>query len=140
MNYQAVIFTIGHSSKTFDSFSSLLLENDIQTVIDCRTNPRSRWSHFNKNALEKRLSQLNIQYEFRGLNIGGLSANQLFEETLDELAYRARCGEQIVLMCSEGKAVECHRATVLAPEIENRGVLVKHLAYPSNQSKYTQLL
>lgn len=140
MNYQAVIFTIGHSSKSFDSFSSLLVTNDIRTVIDCRTNPRSRWSHFNRKALDKRLKVLGIQYEYRGCNIGGLGANELFEETLDELVYRAKCGEQLVLMCSEGNALECHRSTVLAPEIENRGVYVKHLSYPASGSLNVRLL
>lgn len=137
MKYQAVIYTAGHSNKPFDSFVSLLLEKNVQVVIDCRTKPRSRWSHFNRNALASRLNVHGIGYEFRGLNIGGLGLNVQYAETLDELAYRAECGELMVLICSEANPNDCHRGTLLTPELEVRGVIVEHLLYakPDNNMR-----
>jgi hypothetical protein len=68
-------------------------------------------------------------YEFRGNNLGGLGENDFFDETLDEVAKRAFDGERIALMCSEGKPQECHRGTILAPELEKRHLSIKHLLY-----------
>jgi len=124
----ATIFTIGHSNVGIDVFLELLQSADIQTVIDCRTKPMSRWRQYWHSPLARKLMYADIFYEWRGKNIGGLGENVDYDDTLSEIANRAH-KERIALMCSEGNPEDCHRATDLAPELEKRGIRVVHLRY-----------
>ena len=57
------IFTIGHSNRSWDSFLSLLLKNDISIVADIRRFPSSRlWPQFNKDHMKIGLAKHNIEY------------------------------------------------------------------------------
>ncbi len=133
------IFTIGHSNKDILTFISLLQTVNVQTVVDCRTRPRSRWAHFNAVRLATHLASIGINYELRGHNLGGLAGNVDFDQTLDEMKERVLACERIALMCSEGKPQECHRGTILAPELEERGLEVEHLLYSKKVSSNEQL-
>jgi uncharacterized protein (DUF488 family) len=104
-------------------------------VIDCRTKPRSRWPQFNANRLAAYLTEAGIIYEFRGNNLGGLSGNVDFDKTLNELAKRAKNGERLVLLCSEGKPQDCHRGTILTPKLVSLGVTVEHLLYDNPKAE-----
>lgn len=128
-NDKPTIFTIGHSNKPYDEFQDLLINADIQTVVDCRSRPHSRFPYFSQSRLEVSLKESCIYYEFRGENIGGLANNVEFDETITELAERVKRGERIALMCSEGKPEACHRGTILAPQFESNGIAVRHLLY-----------
>jgi uncharacterized protein (DUF488 family) len=128
-NNNATIFTIGHSNKDINTFTDLLKTANIQTVIDCRTRPRSRFPQFNRERLATHLNSQQINYEFRGTNLGGYGGNVFFNETLDELKDRAERNERIALLCSEGKPQDCHRGTILAPELQERGLTIEHLVY-----------
>jgi uncharacterized protein (DUF488 family) len=132
-NKAPFIASIGHSNVSFERLLELLKEANIQTVIDCRTKPSSRWRQFNHSQLAASLLRADISYEWRGSNIGGLGENVYFDETLDELAERAVKGERLALLCSEGKPEQCHRGTILTPELENRGIKVEHLLYKQAQ-------
>lgn len=127
------IFTIGHSNRNFDEFIQLLNEAEIQTVVDCRSKPRSRWYQYNQSILSASLDENGIKYESRGNNLGGLSGNVNFDETLNEICVRSQSGERIALMCSEGDPKKCHRGTVLTPELESRGIVVNHLLYVNSK-------
>jgi uncharacterized protein (DUF488 family) len=129
----SIIVSVGHSNVSFEKLLGLLKNAEIQTVVDCRSKPKSRWPQFNHSQLAASLLRAGISYEWRGSNIGGLGDNVFFDETLDELAARATKGERIALLCSEGKPEQCHRGTILAPELENRGVTIKHLLYEKTQ-------
>lgn len=133
------IFTIGHSNRDILTFISLLMTVNVQTVVDCRTKPRSRWVHFNAEQLAMHLDSMKINYEYRGHNLGGLAGNENFYETIVEMKARAESGERIALMCSEGEPDQCHRGTVLAPELEKIGVTVKHLLYAQKNQNNEQL-
>jgi uncharacterized protein (DUF488 family) len=59
----SIIFTIGHSNRSWDSFLSLLLKNDISIVADIRRFPSSRlWPQFNKDHMKIGLAEHNIEY------------------------------------------------------------------------------
>ncbi len=128
-NVQPVIYSIGHSNRSFDEFQKLLFNAGIQTVIDCRSRPRSRFPQFNQNRLQSNLADSSIYYEFKGDNLGGLGTNVDQVETIDDLSERVKLGECIVLMCSEGNPANCHRSSVLAPLFESKGLVVCHLLY-----------
>ncbi len=113
----ATIWTIGHSNVNIDTFLELLQSVQIQTVIDCRSKPQSRWRQFSHTAIARHLVYADIYYEWRGKNIGGLGGNIEYGETLDEITGRAS-SERIAIMCSEGKPEQCHRGSELTPELE----------------------
>lgn len=129
MDTQSTIWTIGHSNRSIYEFLDLLMSVGIETVIDCRTKPKSMWPHFNAKQLYAYLECMGIDYELRGHNLGGLGENVDYKITLNELVGRSQAGERLVLLCSEGKPEQCHRGTVLAPELEDLGLKVEHLVY-----------
>ena len=58
-----IIFTIGHSNRSWDAFLSLLMKNDISIVADVRRFPGSKlWPQFNKDYMKIRLAEHNIEY------------------------------------------------------------------------------
>lgn len=129
---RAVVYTIGHSNVSIDVFLALLQSAKIQTVIDCRSKPQSRWRQYGHSALARHLVYRDIFYEWRGQNIGGFGENVNYQQSLHEIADRAS-RERIAIMCSESKPEDCHRGTDLAPELEKRGIQVVHLRYEKQE-------
>src|ERR1700686_3271011 len=59
----ATLYTIGHSTRALDEFSAVLQAHSIQTLVDIRSIPMSRrLPHFNREALEKTLTESGIRY------------------------------------------------------------------------------
>ncbi len=124
-----VIYTIGHSNVSAEKLLERLRMYEIDRVIDVRTKPYSRWCpQFNKVQLEQSLAEMDINYDWRGDNLGGLGENINYEQTLDWVYERAN-HENIVLMCSEANYRKCHRYSVLAPSLEKRGAEIVHISY-----------
>lgn len=66
------ICTIGHSTHPIDEFIEMLKSNGIETLVDVRTVPRSRYNpQFEQVALEKSLPSVGIGYQYMK-NLGGL--------------------------------------------------------------------
>jgi uncharacterized protein (DUF488 family) len=61
----ASLYTIGHSTRTFEDFIATLGAHDIRTLVDIRAFPRSRrLPHFNRESLEKSLPQAGVAYRW----------------------------------------------------------------------------
>jgi uncharacterized protein (DUF488 family) len=59
----ATLYTIGHSTRTFEEFRSALRAHSIGTLADIRSLPMSRrLPHFNRESLEQTLPGAGIQY------------------------------------------------------------------------------
>jgi len=128
------VYTIGHSTRTIESFISILKVYGIKEVVDIRTIPRSRHNpQFNKDTFPESLKKSNIRYVHMA-GLGGLrhatpdSVNKAwrnasfrgyadymqtseFESALEklvELSGRRR----VVLMCAEALPWRCHRSLV----------------------------
>ena len=57
------IWTIGHSTHSFEEFVGMLHAFDIEAIVDVRNYPGSRrYPHFNKDQLESSLPENKIQY------------------------------------------------------------------------------
>ncbi len=124
------IASIGHSNVSIDTFLKKLKDNNIEVLVDVRTIPMSRFCpHFSKNALQTALTEQDIQYLFRGLNLGGRDLNVEYEDAIDELVAMAKAGKKICVMCSEGNYLKCHRYSTLTPSFEDRGLRVNHIEY-----------
>lgn len=66
------IKTIGHGSRKIEDFITLLLQNQIETLIDVRTIPYSRFhTQFRQLNLKSSLEKAGINYIFLGNELGG---------------------------------------------------------------------
>ena len=130
------LYTIGHSNHTWESFSPLLLDSEIELLVDVRSNPVSRFAPFaNHRTLPDLLESVDIDYEFMGGSLGGKPADQAlydskgkpdyhkmrsldeFQEAIEQLASMASIRPTVIL-CSEGDPSQCHRRLLLGPQLE----------------------
>jgi len=102
------IYTLGTSNRSIDDFLEILKSYQIQTVIDVRRWPTSKWfEHFKKENLEKTLPENNIQYlhfeKLGGYRTGGYEEyikTKEFKEALEELLKISE-SQNTVLICAE---------------------------------------
>lgn len=129
-----ILFSIGHSTHTFAEFVALLKAHGIETVLDIRTIPKSRYCpQFNEIRLKNSLRKHHIGYchlpELGGfrhstkdsLNTGWRNSSfrgfadymqtPSFHKAiskLEKIARKKRC----VLMCAEAVPWRCHRSLI----------------------------
>ena len=66
------IYTIGHSTRTFEEFASLLAAHGVKQLVDVRTIPKSRrFPHFAGEELARRLGEAGVGYHWMKA-LGGL--------------------------------------------------------------------
>ena len=134
-----VIFTIGHSSATFDRFVWLLREYGVDAVVDVRSQPASRFApQFNRRALAALLRGAGVRYAFMGDQLGGRPGHPQYYDEHGRVLYgpwsesepfvaglatlgRAARMHRIALMCSEESPLQCHRHLLIARALTNGG-------------------
>jgi uncharacterized protein (DUF488 family) len=149
-------FTIGHSTRSIDSFVGLLKGAEVRLVVDVRTVPRSRTNpQFNRDVLAGSLTAFRIAYEHIAA-LGGLRGrqwnvppavnafweNQSFHNYADyamsegfhsslarlrELGYAKRC----TIMCAETVWWRCHRR-IISDYLIAAGESVFHILGPDH--------
>lgn len=135
---QNTIFTVGHSSHSWEHFRSLIEAPDVGVVLDVRSNPRSRLPHFHKHELRYRLNAVGISYLHLGDQLGGrptggaadyetMAAMAPFRDGIAKvLEIAGRC--RPTLMCAEHEPLECHRCLLVARHlVECHGAHVAHV-------------
>jgi uncharacterized protein (DUF488 family) len=143
------IWTIGHSTRTIDTFISLLEENEIQVVADVRSLPGSkRYPQFNREMLAKSLTEHGIRYEhfpelggrrkakkdshnmaWRNASFRGYADHmetEEFRKGVERLLDLANKMGPAAIMCAEAVWWRCHRALV-SDYLKTRGVEVVHI-------------
>jgi uncharacterized protein (DUF488 family) len=131
----ATLYTIGHSTRSFDEFLGTLQAHSIHTLVDIRSIPMSRrLPHFNRESLELTLPENGIRYVWMK-ELGGRRKKTLedspnvalrspsfrnyadhmlskeFHQAIDELIQLA--GEsKTAYMCAERVYFRCHRMLV----------------------------
>src|ERR1035441_8481065 len=144
MATQLEVLTIGHSNHTIERFIELLRQHHVTAVADVRSAPYSQMhAQFNRKAFASALKQQGIAYSFLGKELGGRPADKACYEN-GRVQYRRvaampifRSGVErvlagvrsyrIALMCAEREPLECHRALLVAPELEKAGMTVLHV-------------
>lgn len=124
------IYTLGTSNRSLKEFLEILKIYQIQTLIDVRRWPTSRYFlHFKKENLEKILAENQIEYfhfeKLGGYREGGYeeyTKKREFKETLNELIKIAK-SRPTVIICAERLPWKCHRAFI-ARELEKRKIEV----------------
>ncbi|MFE9093633.1 DUF488 family protein [Streptomyces sp. NPDC007264] len=138
------VFTVGHSTHSISDFLSLLQKHGITAVADVRSMPVSRFTpQFNRYAVERSLSDVNIKYVFLGKELGARTEDltcyvdgrvryDLLAQTSDFVSgiKRLRNGlqsERIAVMCAEQEPLDCHRCVLVARVLEGYGITVEHI-------------
>jgi uncharacterized protein (DUF488 family) len=139
-----VVYTIGHSTHSIEKFIGLLKVADIGAVSDVRSRPYSRMNpQFNREPLKQALRAAGIKYVFVGKELGARSDDQtcyragqvqydllaqtkLFKDGIERVKEGART-YHVALMCAEKEPLDCHRTILVARELVNQGLDVKHI-------------
>ncbi len=139
-----VVFTVGHSNHSLETFLALLLQHGVTALADVRSAPYSRFNpQFNRKALDASLEAVGIRYVFMGRALGGrpddpscyedgrvrydrLAGTPLFREGLERIVDGAG-RERIALMCAEKEPLDCHRTILVGRSLAERGVAVAHI-------------
>ena len=133
----ATIYTIGHSTRTFDELVAALQAHGVETLVDIRAFPMSRrMPHFNRESLELELPKRGVAYVWRK-ELGGMRRkirddspntalrNESFRNYADYMltAEFATAIEKLLriaeegsgntaIMCAERVYFQCHRMLV----------------------------
>ncbi len=142
------IWTIGHSTRTFDEFVAMLLSFKIKMVVDIRSFPGSRrFPQFNKEILAITLPENNIQYTHL-IKLGGrrkvkpdskntawrnaafrgyadYMETDAFKEGIKELE-KIALEQRTAFICSEAVWWRCHRSMV-SDYLKVQGWKVMHI-------------
>jgi len=140
-----MIYTIGHSNHTPEAFLERLRRHGVTAVADVRSQPYSRrFPDYNRETLRDWLRRAGIAYVFLGRELGGRSddpahydtegrvdyervaAAPPFREGLERLR-RGMADYRIALLCAEREPLDCHRALLIAPRLQDLGVEVGHI-------------
>lgn len=121
------IFTLGHSTRSFEEFLLLLKQFEINILVDVRRFPTSKLEHFKKEKLEALLRQEGIKYVYLGRELGGYRKGgykkyvetKEFIEGIKKLEKIAK-GEKTAIMCAERFPWRCHRKYI-SIALEERG-------------------
>jgi|SRR5579883_555214 uncharacterized protein (DUF488 family) len=139
-----LVFTVGHSTHSFDGLVELLKRHGVTAVADVRSAPFSKFNpQFNKNVLERDLKLKGIKYVFLGRELGARSNDpSCYENGRVQYARLARTSQfrqgierimrgaqehRIALMCAERDPLECHRTLLVARALDEQGVNVSHI-------------
>jgi uncharacterized protein (DUF488 family) len=157
----ATIHTIGHSTREWDDFVSVLKAHHIATLIDIRAFPASRrMPHFNRERMEPTLAEAGIEYVWQK-DLGGRRVksredspntglrNDAFRNYADHMltvefqtaaggVVKAAAYKPTAIMCAERVFFHCHRMLV-SDYLVLHGHQVLHIddAKPSREHKLT---
>lgn len=155
------IWTIGHSTRSFEEFLKILSHFRIQCVADVRNFPGSRkFPHFNQDFLERALPEHNIEYlhikklggrrkpnpeskntAWRNPSFRAYADYMQTEDFHDGLSLlkKTAAEKHTAYMCSEAVWWRCHRA-MISDELKAEGWEVYHILNESKEVEhpYTQ--
>ena len=142
------LYTVGHSIYEMDDFISLLKNNSINTIVDVRSTPYSKFaSQYNREALKNYLKEKKICYIYMGDSLGAryedknllfddgkvdfkkVQEIKSFQDGIVRLEKGIIKGYNISLMCSEKEAFDCHRFGLISEFLIKNSIDVKHI-YP----------
>lgn len=139
------LYTIGHSNRSLTEFLELLERHGIESLVDVRSAPYSRYvTHFNRADLEYSVESHKIRYTYLGAELGGRPPGDEFYDEHDHVLYYRvaqapffRGGiEKLIeegavyrtaFMCSEEDPTNCHRRLLIARVLMDEDVPVIHI-------------
>lgn len=145
---KTTVWTIGHSTRTFDEFVALLEAYELQAVADVRRLPGSRrLPQYDQDTLARALARHRIEYRWfpalggrrrarpdshntawRNQSFRGYAdhlESEEFAQGFEELLQFAK-RKRTTLMCAEAVWWRCHRG-LIADVLRIRGIEVLHI-------------
>ncbi len=151
----ARIWTVGHSTRSFQELVEILAGAEIRLLVDVRTVPRSRrHPHFSRDRMPAALARCGVGYRhepllggFRrprrdSIHIGWTSEGfRGFADHMDTEEFRGSLAslvelagrERLALLCAEAVPWRCHRS-LISDALLARGIEVVHLLGRGRQS------
>jgi uncharacterized protein (DUF488 family) len=140
----STIFTVGHSTHSFEKFVALLKQHNVTAICDVRSSPYSKINpQFNRETLKNSLRGEGISYVFLGKELGARSTDPSCYENgkvkYERLAstdlfaaglQRVREGSKthtIALMCAEKDPLACHRTILVTRHLVSREISAQHI-------------
>lgn len=139
-------YTIGYAHHTQESFLSLLNRYEIQYVIDVRTMAYSKFHpQFNKEPIKFFLNSHHIKYRQMDEAFGIVRPSSIllnregyldftkiaeldtFKEGIAQMVRGINQGYHIAFMCAEKAPWDCHRSTLVARALMEKGYEVWHI-------------
>jgi uncharacterized protein (DUF488 family) len=128
-----IIYTLGTSTRSEQEFVELLKHYHIETAVDVRSFPQSRFEHFNRENLTRMLEGEGFGYVYLGKELGGFrkggylayTKTAPFQEGISNLEEIGREGVT-AFFCAERFPWKCHRRFI-ASSLEERGWKVEHI-------------
>jgi uncharacterized protein (DUF488 family) len=143
--YAPPIYTVGYGARSVEEFVAVLHQHAITYVLDVRSAPYSRYKpEFSRDTLEAALKAKDVRYVYMGDSLGGRPEDSTcytdgkvdYARVQDKPFYQAGISRlqlafaqqrRVVLMCSEGKPEECHRAKLIGATLTALGIPVAHI-------------
>jgi uncharacterized protein (DUF488 family) len=130
---ESIIYTLGTSTHSKEEFLELLNYYHIETVVDVRSFPQSRFEHFTKENLMSILKEVGITYIHLGKQLGGFRKGGYLSYTKsvpyqEGISNLEQIGRQSItaFICAERFPWRCHRRFI-ASTLEERGWYVEHI-------------
>jgi uncharacterized protein (DUF488 family) len=138
------IFTIGHSTHTFEKLLGLLKAHNVSAVCDVRSAPYSRMNpQFNREGFAEQLRENQIAYIYLGTELGGrtedpacyegkrvrydrLAQKDIFQSGLQSVVEGAT-KYSLCLLCAEKEPLDCHRTLLVSRHLADMGLEVQHI-------------
>lgn len=139
------IYTVGHSSHTFERFLELLRAQGVEVLVDVRSQPYSKYTpYFDSDQLAKTLPHADIKYLFLGKELGGRPENSNFYDEEGHVVYARMASSpqfltgierldhgarkfRVALLCGEEDPTNCHRRLLVARVMGERGFEIAHI-------------
>lgn len=141
----SIVYTIGHSSQTYAELAKMLLANRIEVVVDTRSAPYSRFApQFDREVLQRSLSESGVKYVFLGSELGGRPKNPAYYDFQGHVLYgrmkadptfvagierleRGIAEFRVALLCGEEDPAHCHRRLLVGRVLTERGHELLHI-------------
>ena len=140
------VYTIGHSTRSFDELVELLRGFGVTTLADVRTMPRSRRNpQFNSEVLRAELPRYGLRYAhlprlgglrhthagspndgWRNPSFRGFADYMLTDEFAAGIDELLALDDTVAVMCAEAVPWRCHRS-LIADALTVRGLSVEHI-------------
>jgi len=138
------LFTIGHSTHSWEKFLELLRQHRIEAVADVRSSPSSQYNpQFNRDPLQRALREQGISYVFLGEELGArrsepecyvngrvdyslIAQTPAFIRGLERIIQGA-AKKRIAMMCAEKDPLDCHRCVLVSRRLKERGINIQHI-------------
>lgn len=152
------IYTIGHSNHSIEKFLSLIKKYNIDTILDVRSSPHSKYNpQFNRESLFSVLKQNEIKYIFMGKQLGArrndesivnkegfldyekVAKSIVFQSGIQRILTGLEKNYTLALMCSEQDPIDCHRSILIARNIFKKGIKINNILTDGNTESQESL-